>query len=231
MENLLYKAQQALLDKSFKDGLDAYTQSNCRVSLTEDGLRIYRPPNLTVANDGNTMWGGLRLSPYNQNNRDVLIKGHTYIIKFHVKGKSSNAVTSIGWTNNMGWGGGGLNPSPSNVKYVYPPASFNGEMDCFYQFTINDAVYKVCTSSYSSFVAGNTYLSYRHFMVGFGYQSTLEMGTDMYITNLRMYDITNGLQTTHFNKNGIVDSNMIIENKSGQLHRDGEIMSNQFYEF
>ena len=52
MENLIYKVECALLDKSYRDGLDNYTQANCQVTLTDNGFRIYRPPNLTTANNG-----------------------------------------------------------------------------------------------------------------------------------------------------------------------------------
>lgn len=52
------------------------------------------------------VWGGMRLQPYSQENKDVLVNGHTYIVKWHVKGKSTNASTTVGWSNNMGWSGG-----------------------------------------------------------------------------------------------------------------------------
>ena len=101
MENLLYKVEESLLNKTLSNGLTAYTQGNCSVTLTNDGYRIYRPPNLTVADNGRTMWGGLKIQPYDQNNKDVLFKGHTYIIKWYVKGKTSNAATTVGWDNQM----------------------------------------------------------------------------------------------------------------------------------
>jgi hypothetical protein len=55
----------------------------------------------------------------------------------------------------MGWGGGGLQPNPSNVSSCGIPANFNGETDCFYDFTINDDIVKTCTSTYSYATSGN----------------------------------------------------------------------------
>ena len=40
---------------------------------------------------------------------------------------------------------------------------------------------------------GNTYLSYNHFGVGFDYRSTGALGTDLYIRNFQMYDITDDI--------------------------------------
>lgn len=208
MNNLLFETECALLDKAYKNGLLYYTQSNCQVTLTDNGYRIYRPPNLVYPDCGNTVWGGFKIDPITLSN-SILSKGHTYIILFDIKGKSSNSA-SIGWTNNMGWGGGGLTPTPSNVSYSIPPKNFSGEHKVYYKFTINDDIIKTCTTSYSSFVAGEKYVSYHHFYYGYNYESTGTLGTDLYITNLRMYDITdsNGVSV---NKNGNVDCVSFVE--------------------
>lgn len=230
MENLFSKIENARASKTFTNGLSSYTQPKCEVTLTDKGLRIYRPPNLV--HDSSTMhnmWGGMRLVPYSQDNKDVLIKGHTYIVKFHVEGQSTNAATTVGWSNNMGWGGGGLNPAPSNVAYAYTPANFNGKMDCFYKFTVNDDVYKTCTSSYSSFVSGTTYLSYRDFQFGFGYENTGTLGTDLYITNIRMYDLTNGGQKISIKPTGIVNG-ILNESNRASFSKDGDILAVEFNE-
>ena len=225
-KNILFDVETALLNKTFSNGLSSYTQTNCKVTLTNDGYRIYRAPNLTTSADGNTMWGGLRLQ-----NQGWLEKGHTYIILFNVKGQTSNAVTSIGWTNQMGWSGGGLDPKPSNVSYSMVGSNFNGEKLCYYKFTVNDDIYKVCTSSYSSFVAGTTYLSYNHFMFGFGYSSTGTLGTDLYLTNFRMYDITN-LKNGKFNKTSVLECISIIEGNSNfSIGKCGEIRMDDIIEY
>lgn len=227
MENLLHNTEVARINKAFNNGLSRYWQDNCQSTLTDDGYRIYRPANLTVANNGNTMWGGLVIHPYQCFN---LQKGHTYIISFHVKGKSSNAASdSLGFHNQVGWDGGGLEPKPSNVEYYNPVGTdFNGEGDFWYKFTINDDVYKVCTTSYSSFVAGNTYLSYNGFKFGFGYTSTGSMGTDLYITNIRMYDITDD-PSFEIPKNGVIEG-QLIEDSEIKIMKTKDLITNNFIE-
>lgn len=233
MFNLIQTVENMRIAKSLSKGLLSYTQANCQVTLTDRGYRIYRPPNKSQSADGNTMWGGLKIQPYAIENKDVLIQGHTYIVMFHVEGISDNAPSSIGWSNNMGWSGGGLNPAPSNVSYLYTPANFNGQMDCYYKFTCNDSIWKTCTSSYSSFVAGTSYQSYKDFMYGFGYvTSTGTHGTDVYITNIRMYDITNNLTNVDITKNGII-TGVMNENKDytkASIGKYDEIYSKEFYE-
>lgn len=241
MDNLMKNVNYALVNKQYKDGLNAYTQSNCQVTLTDDGFHIYRPPNKTVSADGQTMWGGLRirnssvnsLHEYNSNTDNIfkLVKGHTYIIRFHVSGKSSNAAASIGWTNQMGWGGGGLLPSPTNVSYQYTPANFNGEMDCYYKWTQSDDFYKTCTSAYSSFVQGKQYMSYYDFMYGFGYTDTGTLGTDVYITNIRMYDLIDGTEID-ISKIGLVETSNIMENSNiVSINNIGEVRTNNLIEY
>ena len=50
--------------QAFLNGLSSYTQSNCQVTLTANGYRIYRPANLIHPDAGNTMWGGLRMNGF-----------------------------------------------------------------------------------------------------------------------------------------------------------------------
>lgn len=227
--NLLAKSNAGIATKKWVGALSSFTQSNCQVSLTKDGYRIYRPANKNPSTDGNTMWGGFVLKPFNENSADMLVKGHTYILKWHVKGKSSNgSASSSGWSNNVGWGGGGLMPSPSNVSTKWTPSNFNGEMDCWYKWTINDDVYKVCTSSYSSFVQGNTYLSYRDFKFGFEYTDTGSLGTDLYITNIRLYDITAN-KKVNIGLNSVLNGELVEGNYDKiSIFSDGEIYSREF---
>lgn len=226
-ENIASKVNEAIISKTWILPLSSYTQANCQVSLTDKGYRIYRSPN---AENNNNTWGGLRI--YNEGNMLNLQKGHTYICKFSVTGQTSNGVSSIGWTNQMGWGGGGLNPNPTNVEYLYPPANFKGTMECYYKWTLSDDVYKVCTSTYSSFTQGQTYLSYRDFMCGWGYSTTGELGTDIYITNFRLYDITNGEDKISINKQGLIlggdFSELKVNNASIQKHNT--LITPQFIE-
>lgn len=228
MENLIYKTEENRLLKQIGNGLSSYTQAHCQVTLTDDGYRIYRTPNKTVAADGHVMWGGLVLNPV-VSGVCTFIKGHTYILAFHVKGKSSNGAFECGWSNQVGWGGGGLDPAPSNVE-IYNPVgnNFNGEGDFWYKWTMNDDLYKVCTSSYSGFVAGNTYLSYNGFKFGFGYWDTGSMGTDLYITNIRMYDITDD-PSFEIPKNGVIEG-QLIEGSEIKIMKTKDLITNNFIE-
>ena len=229
MENLIFKTEEARINKSFSDGLSSYMQPHCQCILTDDGYRIYRTPNKTPSGDGSVMWGGFVINPQEAGIYNF-IKGHTYILTFHVKGKSSNEACDYYWTNLVGWGGGGLDPVPSNIEYYNPVvANFNGEGDFWYKWTISDDIYKVCTSSYSSFTAGTTYLSYRGFKFGFGYTSTGSMGTDLYITNIRMYDITDN-PDFDISKEGIVSVNQLIEGPETKIMKTKDLITTNFIE-
>lgn len=229
MENLLFKTEEARVNKSFSNGLSYYTQPHCQVTLTDDGYRIYRTPNLTVSGNGSVMWGGLVLNPVAAGTC-TFIKGHTYILAFHVKGKSSNGASDCGWSNQVGWGGGGLTPSPSNVESYNPVGTnFNGEGDFWYKWTMNDDLYKKCTTSYSGFVAGNTYLSYNGFKFGFGYWDTGSMGTDLYITNIRMYDITDN-PDFDISKDGVVSGGQLIEGPEMKIMETKDLITTNFIE-
>jgi hypothetical protein len=55
MENLIYKTEENRLLKQFGNGLTRYTQAHCQVTLTDDGYRIYRTPNLVHSTAGSVM--------------------------------------------------------------------------------------------------------------------------------------------------------------------------------
>ena len=230
--NMLIDESWGIQTKQWLRGLSSYTQSNCQVSLTDDGYRIYRTPNVNLTDNGQTMWGGFVIRNYN--NQFGLIEGHTYVLEFDIKGQSSAATSDIYWTNNCGWGGGGLEPSPSGVVCANPVVN-NWQSSTYqhfsYKWTCSSPIYKTCTSSYSSFTQGNSYVSYRDFKYGWGYAATGSLGTDVYIKNLRMYDITNetipidmgkhgikcleiieGVEPLSFNSNGGIECNELIEN-------------------
>ena len=225
----------ALAEKVFRDGLDRYTQANCQITLTDKGYRIYRPPNLV--HDSSTMhnmWGGLIIRPFTAD-ENFYIKGHTYIVLFHVSGQSSNAMSDIYINNNAGWGGGsyGLTTELSDVAISSTPANFKGEHEFSYKFTVSGDIWKTCATSYSSFVAGTSYNCYRDLKVGFGYTDTGELGTDLYITNLRCYDITTPDSSISIEKSGVVlASNFVDGNQSPpRFYSSGEIEMNEFIEY
>ena len=242
LPNMLWNENDGIATKTWKGGLSKYVQSNCSCTLTDRGYRIYRTPNVNPTDNGNTMWGGFVIrNTDNQfnvnstyNNRYGFIKGHTYVIAFDIEGISSNAAPDIYWTNGVGWGGGGLNCNPSNVELCVTEADFNGKKTCFYKWTLSDDIVKTCTSAYWNYVKGTQYLSYAGFKFGWQYTDTGSMGTDVYITNLRMYDITNILNwkdLIHINKNGIIDCENISEvNDLTKFNMTGEITSPNFIE-
>ena len=222
-ENLAHEVNMNIINKKMANPLASYTQSNCQVSLTDDGYRIYRPPNKNPTNDGNTMWGGFVMRFY----APPFTKGHRYILTFEVKGKTSNAPVDFYWTNQAGWGGGGLSPTPSDEVKKNISTNFNSQewTTISYAWTINDDIYKTCTSSYSSFVQGTVYPSYRDFKWGFDYRDTGSLGTDVYIKNVRMYDLTTASQID-IKKTGVIEAGSFWETLSKQdvaFHHDGEI--------
>lgn len=226
MINLLSDANNAIITRQFSNGLTYYSQSNCACTLTDQGYRIYRPPNLVYPDCGNTVWGGFVL-------RDAyeVIKGHRYMFKCHVKGETSNASEQY-WSNLCGWSGSsyGLPTKPTIHFSKTIPANFNGEMEFMYDFTVSDDVWKTCTKSYSYFVAGTSYNCYRDFKIGWTYTSTGTLGTDIYITDIRMYDKTTG-NPVSVNKNGcIYCGNIIDTGASTQFYDDSEIITNNFIE-
>lgn len=227
LDNLIAPAANAIIQKQFVNGLSGYNQTNCQTSITDTGYRVYRTPN--IDSSAQNMWGGLRITPNFAG--DVLLKGHKYILLYDVKGKTNNAQVTIGWSNNMGWGGGGLMPSPSNIVETHIPENFNSDdwVTFYYQWEINDNVWKTCTESYSSFVAGTTYLSYRDFQVGWGYQSTGSWGTDIYINHIRLYDITDITNPKLYNNGKWVIGTIEEINNINKIQKN-EIKSNDFFE-
>lgn len=225
--NLAFNESCGIASKQWVGGLSSYTQSNCSCSLTDDGYRIYRTPNVNPTNNGSTMWGGFVLD--NTNNRFGFIQGHTYVIEFDIKGKSSNATPDIWWSNLVGWGGGGLSPAPTNVVICNPVTS-NWQSTDYQHFSYKwtcDSIYKTCTSAYSSFVQGQSYVSYKGFKYGWNYTDTGSLGTDVYIKNLRMYDTTTEIDMS---KQGIKCLEIIENVEPVQFNRNGGIECNELIE-
>lgn len=231
--NLAYEANIQLSKKEFKNPLAYYNQANCKSSLTDEGYRIYRPPNITYNSSDSstrTMWGGFVL----RYPETPFIEGHRYQLIFEVKGQTTCLPSEMYWTNNCGWGGHGLDPQPTNVITKNISANFNSQewTSVSYIWTISDTIYKTCTSSYSSFVEGQSYNSYRDFKYGFTYQNTGALGTDLYIKNIRMYDITTASKID-IKKTGVINADNFVENlslKQALVNHSGEFSANQFYE-
>lgn len=238
-DNILFPAELSRTKLEFTNGLSRYTQSNCQVTLVEEGYHIYRPPNLTTSANGNTMFGGLKLvnqstdtvSPYNATRDNIwnLQKGHSYILAFHAEGQSSNPHNYLSFNNNMGWGVGGVSPTPTLIASSGIPADFQGEKDCYYAFTINDDIVKTSNDARAGYDGSSQYLSYRHFTFGWKYSNTGALGTDIYLTNFRLYDITT--HVAQFTKQGIANFSQFIEQmEKAQIRKNSELLSSEFIE-
>ena len=218
-------------------GVGAYQQTHLTVTLTDKGARIYSPPDWdgrSISGSGWDTWGGLCLSPMKTNN--CLITGHRYILLWHCIGQTSVALTDTTWTNQVGWG-----QSPDAAPTVHyrrvPGANFQGEMECCYEFTINDAVFKTTGDTvHSGFEANTTYLAYAAFKIGFGYRETGPLGTDLYLSNFRMYDITGGAKQAEFTKSGLLQTTELIELPpdkfvTAQIQRSGDFITKEVIEY
>jgi hypothetical protein len=208
ISNITYEVDNAIKSKTFANGLTSYTQSNCQVTLTDKGYRIYRPANLVYPDAGNTMWGGLKVQLFTID-PNILQKNHKYRVSFTVTGQSSNDPGGIYFTNQMGWGGGGLTSVSSSAGNTLG-TGFQGTKEIYAVFNITDDIWKVCTTSYSGFVAGTMYNCYRDLAWGFNYANTGTLGTDIYITDFKVQDITND-QPGKITETGILKTNKINE--------------------
>ena len=57
------------------------------------------------------------------------------------------------------------------------------------------------------------------------------MGTDIYFSNIRLYDITNGIKEIDINKNGVVEALDFTEgNSTFKIHKSGTVESSNFIE-
>ncbi len=224
---------EALADKQFKNGLSRYQQSHCKITLTDQGYRIYRDPNLTQSANGNVMWGGFLVKPF-QIDENFLIKNHKYIILVHIKGQSSNSIASVYWSNQAGNGGAshGLSSQYTTHKLYKFSSQFKGQFNFVWEFTITGDIWKTCTSSYSSFVEGTSYNCYRDLIIGFGYTNTGTLGTDIYLTDLRCYDITNINEEVRCKRNNIFEISELSQHQNSkiQIYKPGNLQSNYIYE-
>ena len=236
-KNILLLESSGIEKQEFLGALGkAATQTNCQCTLTASGYRIYRPPNITYNSSDSstkTMWGGLRLrftSP-------PVIKGHTYVITFDIKGQTSVGISGeTYWSYAMGSSvtTTGLMPAPTSISRVNIPADWQSTDWCpyFYKFTVTDDVYKICQSTSGSFTSGETYLSYRDWKFGFGYNDTGTLGTDLYIKNLGMYDITDFSNFSVNKKGQMLPLSMTeVDRPQASISKSGIIEGALLYEY
>lgn len=234
MYNIFTPIEVARLNNSFTNGLSRYTQANMQITLENGLYHVYSPPNLTTANNGNTMWGGLKIDNLNVTGTQLLTKGHTYIIKFHVFGKCSRSPEKFRWSYEMGWEGdnAGLLPRPTNVTSDFIPNPFNGSKECFYKFTVSDDIYKTCSKTFGNYIEGQQYLSYKEFCFNYPYGNTGELGVDLYLSDFRMYDLTNSTEKIDIEKTSVTKGTLYENDDYSKvsMYQDTEILCNTFYE-
>ena len=176
------------------------------------------------------MWGGLIFKNYD--NWIGLVESHRYVIYFELKGKTTNPVSDVYWSNEAGWDGtsNGLGASAINVSRSSIGA--NWESDAWtgyrYEWTCS-AIYKTCTKSYSNFIEGTSYNTYRDFKFGFDYRDTGSLGTDLYLRNFRLYDITDRTSSgVNLSKSGIMTVSAFLETSaagSAQMNIGSEVLT------
>ena len=185
------------------------------------------------------MYGGLKLvnqktdtiSPYDpaRDNTWNLQKGHTYLWTFHVSGQTTVGV-SPSMSHNLGNGiSNGVAPSPTILHSRGIPANFIGEQNCYYMFTINDDLVKTSNKTSGGYQTDSQYLSYRHFTFTFAYSSTGELGTDLYLTNFQLYDITSVIGKI-LRSGEIMYSTFVENNDIAKIRNGEEFLANEFIE-
>lgn len=237
MENILAKADLQIISKGNRGtGVYQYTQNDNYSKYTDNGLLWIRKANI-VGHGWNsnyhTTFGGFRI--ITDSFIDKLKTGNTYVLMIDVKGQLDHNLDYFRFSYEMGWEGDneGLLARPQVIYSKCPVKGFNN-MTAIYAFKITDDVYKTCKTKFSDYIVGNKYNSYKQFCMGFGYADDTTIGTELYIKNLRMYDITKYDKIVSFLKTGVIKSNtlttLINNNSSFCLNKFGTVSVNNFYE-
>ena len=198
----------AINKKQFVNGLTGYEQTHCKVTITDDGYRIYRTPNVNPSANGNVMWGGVKL----QFPEGTFQKGRKYKLSVLVKGKTSNAIGVPYLTPQMGWTAGGLT-SLNASSVINIPSNFNSDTYQYFEAVFDLINFEPCqtaSKSESIFTQGKTYNCCRDLAWGFSYTDTGSLGTDLYFKDFSLTDITD-LNNTKVNKKGQLETKEIIE--------------------
>lgn len=198
----------AINKKQFVNGLTGYEQTHCKVTITDDGYRIYRTPNVNPSANGNVMWGGVKL----QFPEGTFQKGRKYKLSVLVKGKTSNAIGVPYLTPQMGWTAGGLT-SLNASSVINIPSNFNSDTYQYFEAVFDLINFEPCqtaSKTESIFTQGKTYNCCRDLAWGFSYTDTGSLGTDLYFKDFSLTDITD-LNNTKVNKKGQLETKEIIE--------------------
>ena len=233
--NYAYKINNAIRSKEFKNGLTRYEQNDCKVTLTDDGVRIYRTPNIT--SDSKTTYGGLRLQlPFG-----TFEKGKKYKVSFKAKGISANGIYVPNISAQMGWGTvGGLKALNASSHKVIPANFNNNNYEDFWAIfdTTDFDVYQTATKTEGMCTEGKNYNCTRDLAIGFSYANTGTSGTDVYIKDIKIYEIIDDESLNTVNKKGQLISGEINEVWDKQdedygmfrLYKNGECKAKEFIE-
>lgn len=164
---------------------------------------------------------------------DFLLPGRRYRIKFTASGFSNNLSLQCGIDYN--WGSPNATPHlstniveeksgiiPTNFGISEDGTTAVGDVkECFYEFLVpaaEDSLYRAASENYAStFIKGKIYSVFKTFHFNFSYDDSGEFGTDVYLSNFIMEDITNDVNsgTASIKSNGIVETrfNEVNSNK------------------
>jgi hypothetical protein len=197
-ENLIRPINDAVIAKTFTNGVSSYQQVNCICTINSTGYNVYRPANKTFEADGYSMWGGVVL----EIPEGTFIEGKNYVLKIKYNGVSSNGITEFWFEYVMGyggaWGGTGVPDIITSIttdsnRFVSLDTNGKWENMSIFITPTNAKIYTVATNAYGA-IAGQTYYAARQFKIGHGYQNTGPLGTNLTYKDFRLYDITDGAE-------------------------------------
>lgn len=198
-----------------------------KVELIDGKVHIWRSPNNTNTGNSSGNYTGFAVGDL----KDILEKDHIYLFSFDIEGVNDspdNANASLVYT--IGWGGCGGLDYYSVPSYL---AHFNGKEKIYFLYDLRGKeLWQAATKTEGSVVAGTYYPIYNNFFFRFNYSTTGEKGTDVYISNISMQDITNNT-TVNINKKYIINGCNFEEKDSLEkinIDKNNQVLINQIIE-
>lgn len=202
--------QDSINNDSFTGYLSRYTQAHCIVTTSDtytyNGNRtvnIFRTPNLVYPDDGNVMWGGIKLR-FSENDFEI---GKKYRLSLRYKGKTNNDFETY-FAYSIGWSTMGVGLTYGTVegrRFVSESENINDYDNwklLIQEFTCSaDRKIQYGTD-------GNRYFCMRELKIGFTYESTGPYGTDLYFADIRIDEIDESGSPIEIVKNGVVKSHI-----------------------
>ena len=223
------EVEDALIQGKENNRLYLYAGNNQyrKAELIDGKVHLWRSPNNT--NSGNS--AGNYTGFVVRNLKDLLEKDHVYLFSFDIEGfndSPENANASLVYT--IGWGGCG------GLKYYTVSshlAHFDGKEKLFFLYDLRGKeLWQAATKTEGSIVAGTYYPIYNNFFFRFNYSQTGEKGTDVYISNISMQDITDNINV-NIDKKYIINGCDFEENESLEksiINKNNQIIVNKIIE-